>query len=93
MFARQALREVGIAPLKGFGDLEMIDDRAGGAVVLPDRGATDSAHVQQQIARGVDDRLGTTQTNYLGVKRDVGIGIFVQVLGRGRVQELIEQVP
>ena len=93
MLAYQAFGEFGVAPLERFDDLKMLDNGAGRAIALPDRRAANGAHVQQQVAGGIDDRLRASEADQLGVEGDVGVGILVQVLrGRG-VLELVKQMP
>ncbi len=89
----QLFRQLGVAPLQRFDDLEMIDDRTGGTVVLYDRRTANGAHMNEKIARRIDDGLRTAQGDYRRMKCDVGIGILIQMLGRRRVLELVEQVP
>ena len=82
VLARQALGQFGIAPLQRFDDLQMIDDRAGRAIVLRDGRAPDGAHVNQQIAGRIDDGLRAPERNDRGMERDVRIGILAQMFGR-----------
>src|SRR5579864_5149657 len=92
VLASQPLGQLGVAPLERFDDLQMIDDAARGAIALRDGGATHGPYMQQQVARGVHDRLRAAQANHLRVKGDVGIRVLTQMLTRRGVLKLIEQM-
>src|SRR5690348_15287324 len=57
VLAGEPFGELGVAPLERLDDLQMVDDRARRPVVLRNRGATDRAHVQEQIVGRVLDQL------------------------------------
>ena len=59
VLAGEPLRQLGIALLERLDDVQVIDDRAGRAVVLRDRRPAYGAHMDEQIAGRVDDGLRT----------------------------------
>ena len=85
--------QLGVAPLQRFDNLQMIDDRTGRAVALYDRRAANGTHVNEKVPGRVDDGLRTAQGDDRRMECDIGIGIFIEMLGRRRVLKLIEQVP
>src|SRR6202035_3995996 len=84
--------QLGVAPLQRFDDLQVIDDRAGSPVALYDRRAANRTHVNEEVARRIDDGLRAAEGDYRRMKCDIGIGILIEMLGRRRVLEFIEQV-
>ncbi len=92
MLPGEPLGQLGIAPLERFDDLQVIDDRARGAVVLGDRGLADGAHMDEQVLGRVRDQLRAAQADDHLVEGDVGIGVLADVFrGRG-VLKLVEQM-
>ena len=89
----EPLRQFGVAPFQGLDDPQMIDDRARRSVVLSDGRAANGAHVNQKIARRIDDGLRAAERDDRGMKGDVRVGVFAQMLGGRRVLELVEQMP
>ena len=92
MLAREALGELGVAPLERLDDLQVLDDRARGAIVLRDRGPADGAHVQEEIPGRLLDQPRASEADDHLMEGDVGVGILVDVLGGRRVLERVEQV-
>ena len=57
VLARETLGQFRIPLLERLDDFQMIDDRTLGAIVLGDGCPANGAHVNQKIARGVDQGL------------------------------------
>ena len=76
MLTSKTLCQLRVTPLQSFDDLQVIDDRARSSVALRNRCAANGAHVDQQIARRIDDGLRTAERDYRRMEGDVGIGIF-----------------
>jgi len=54
---RETLRQFSVAPLQRLDNFQMIDDRAGGPVILCNRGAADCAYMNEQVTGRIDDGL------------------------------------
>src|SRR5580704_3883290 len=89
----ETLRQVGVAPCQGLDDAQMIDDRSRRSVILCDGRAANRAHVYQKIPRSVDQSLRSAERDDRGVKGDVRVRVFAQMLGGGRALKLVEQMP
>src|ERR1700691_5917915 len=89
----ETLRQVGVAPFPGLDDAQMVDDRSRRSIVLSDGRAANGAHVYQKIPRRIDQGLRSAERNDRGVKGDVRVRVFAQMLGGGRALKLIEQMP
>ena len=61
VLARQPLRKLRLASLERLDDLEVVDDRARGPVVLRDGRLADGTHVDEEIASGILDQLRTAE--------------------------------
>src|ERR1022692_4094541 len=79
VLAGEPLRQLGVPPLERLDDVQMIDDRAGRAVVLRDRCPAYGAHMDEQIAGRVDDGLGSSESDDRGMKGDVRIRVLTQM--------------
>ena len=93
MLAGQPFREFGVAPLERLDDFQMVDDGASGPIALRNGGTANGAHVTEQISRCIDDCLGAAKSDHGRMKRDIGIGIFIQMFRRRRILKLVEQMP
>ena len=94
MLAGQLFRELRVALLEGVDHIEMLDDRALCAVVLPDRHLPDGADMDEQVFRHIADQLIAAEPDDRLMESDVGVGVVIEVaFGRMAVLlELVEQV-
>src|SRR5258708_10933767 len=59
VLAHQSLRQHGVAGLERFHDLEVVDDRPLVPLVLANRAAAKGFHVDEQVARHLDQKPGS----------------------------------
>ena len=93
VLAYQALGKLGIALFECLDDVHMIDDRARGPVALRDGHPADCADVNEQVLDGLAHEVRAGEADDRLVKRDVGVRILVDMLGRRRIAKLVEEPP
>ncbi len=90
VLAREPLRQLGVAFLQCFDNVQMIDNRAVRTVVLRDRCPAYGAHMDEEVTRRIDDGLGPAESDYRRVEGDIRVRIFAQMQRRRGVLELVE---
>ena len=77
MLSGKSLRELGIPGLQGLDDVNVVDDRALGPIVVADGAATNGAHVEEEVLGDGSEKAAATELKQRLVKLDVGFRVLV----------------
>src|SRR5919106_5820677 len=79
VLTHEPLGQIGVAGLERLDDVHVVDDRALGAVVLPNHAAANRPHVHQQAGDQVGDHGRATELDDALMEAQVRVRVLVQV--------------